>query len=145
MISDCDKLLAQRNKIHKAIQSLELGFVSERKKLEQNEFFLKHGGVLPEHAAAGITEYDKPALQVQIDQSRVNLELIGETLAAERAKHERIEQHLAHAYSILEAHETSPCLLGSAPHTWLVLKGKIDSHFERKCSVCGTVQKVGSP
>ena len=132
-MGDYERITKQRDKIRNNIVQLETGLANEKTKKQSYEMYIKYGS----------KEYDPNALLTQIDMCDQNLKLIQSTIDQEYVKLDQAEQALKAAHEILQAHQTTPCLVGAADHQWIMLEGRIDSSFKRRCSVCGTEQRVG--
>ena len=123
----------KRQKIADCIESLQRGLMQERNKMADFKINLRN------------PDYDENAMRAQISQCQVNIKNIETVLASEYLKLKLADEQLVTANKILNAHQTTPCLVGAAEHDWVVTDKFVSGNFrKRKCRVCNTEQRLGS-
>ena len=127
-----EQLISQRDLLLKTIINLEMGSLSETKKIDEFEFYRND------------KNFDKNDIDTQILRSKENLRSIQQVLNSEKDKLEQLNKEISTANQIINAHGIEPCLIGSVPHIWDILAKHPSGNFShRKCRTCGTSEKVG--
>lgn len=128
-----EQLISERDSMFKTIIDLEIGLRSEKKKIDEFEFYLND------------KNFDALAMEAQILRSKLNVKSIQHVLKLEKEKLDLLNKEIDAANELLNNHGIKPCLLGTISHSWDVLARHPSGKFShRKCRVCGTSEKVGN-